>query len=115
MYAPLFTSYLNLSVSRCYKLYKVLPKDAKETFWNLLHDGLMEELGWLGREISDFENEELYSFVANAEMYTHDQYRKRLQRGIEEQPQKTSQSLKSFKTRRKLKKFFFGFLKKKEK
>lgn len=115
MYAPLFTSFLNLSVTRCYKLYKALPKDAREDLWNLLHDGLNEELGWSGRELRDFESEELYSFVANTEMYTHDQYRRRLQRGIEEQAEKTSQSLKSFKARRKIKNFLFGFFKKKNK
>lgn len=115
MYAPLFISYLNLSVIRCYKLYKTLPKDAKEDLWNLLHDGLCEELGWSGREVSDFETEELYSFVANLEMYTHDQYRKRLQRGVEPHSKKTSQSLKNFKARKKIRNFFFGFFKKKNK
>lgn len=113
MYAPLSVSYLNLSVSRCYKLYKTLSKDAKESLWNLLHDGLNEALGWSEREISDFESEEYYSFVANVEMYTHDQYRRRLQRGIEEEAEKTSQSLKSYKARRKIKNFLLKLLGKK--
>ena len=114
MYAPLSVSYLNLSVSSCYKIYSALPKDAKETFWNLLHGELVEELGWSERDVAEFESESLYSFVANVEMYTHDQYRKRIQRGIESQAQKTSQSLKSFKTRRKIKNFLFGIFRKKK-
>ena len=115
MYAPLFISYLNLSVSRCYKLYNILPKDSKENLWNTLHEGLLEELGWTERAPSDFESEEFYSFVANLEMYTHDQYKKRLSRGIEPKSEKTTQSLKNFKSRRKLKNFLFGFFKKKKK
>jgi glycosyltransferase involved in cell wall biosynthesis len=115
MYAPLFISYLNLSVSRCYKLYNILPRDSKENLWKLLRDELVEELGWTERELSDFESEELYSFVANVEMYTHDQYRKKCQRGVKEPSQKTTQTLKNFKFRKKLKNFFFGFLKKKKK
>jgi len=115
MYAPLFTSYLNLSSSRCFKLYNILSKDSKENFWNLMHDGLIESLGWSGREPSEFENEDVYSFVANAEMYTHDQYKKRLQRGVKEHPKKTEQSLKNFQVRKRIKNFFFGFLRKKEK
>lgn len=115
MYAPLFTSYLNLSASRCYKLYNLLPKDSKETLWNLMHEGLVEELGWSGIEPGEFENEEVYSFVANAEMYTHDQYKKRCQRGVNEHSEKTKQSLKNFQVRKKIKNFFLGIFGKKSK
>ncbi len=115
MYAPLFTSYLNLSASRCFKLYNLLPKDSKDTLWNLMHDGLLEKLGWSGREASDFESEDVYSFVANAEMYTHDQYKKRQQRGVKEHTKKTEQSLKNFKIRKKFKNFFTRFFRKKNK
>lgn len=114
MYAPLSVSFLDFSVTRCYKIYKALPKDAKETLWNLLRGGMLDSLGWSEREVSEFSSEELYSFVANLEMYTYDQYRKRVQRGIEPVAQKTSQTLKSFKKRRKIKNFFFGFLRKKK-
>ena len=107
MYAPLSTSFLNLSVSRCCKLYKVLPKDSKEILWNALRGELFEGLGWAERPLSDFENEELYSFVANIEMYTHDQYRKKCQRSGNEASEKTSQSLKNFKKRRNSRYFKF--------
>ena len=115
MYAPLFTSYPNLSVSRCFKLYNLLPKDSKETLWNLMHDDLIEKLGWSEREAKDFESEELYSFVANAEMYTHDQYKRRCQRGAPEHSKRTEQSLKNFKTRKKIKNFFLKLFGKKNK
>ena len=115
MYAPLFTSYLNLSASRCYKLYNLLPKDSKEDMWNVLHTGLIEELGWSGQDAKDFESEEVYSFVANAEMYTHSQYKRRCQRGVEEHSARTEQSLKNFKIRKKIKGFFLGIFGKKKK
>ena len=114
MYAPLSTSYLNLSVSRCFKLYNIIPRDSKENLWNTIHNDLTESLGWSERELSDFESEELYSFVANVEMYTYDQYKKRCQRGVKERSDKTSHSLKNFKVRKRIKNFFMKLFGKKK-
>lgn len=106
MYAPLFTSFLNLSASRCYKLYNILGKDSKESFWNYMHEELVEELGWSGREMSDFESEEVCAFVTNAEIYTHDQYKRKCQSGEIPQTHRNQQTVKSFKLRKKIKNFF---------
>ena len=83
MYIPLSLSYLNLSASRCYKIYNLLSGDAKENFWNLLHTGMADALGWYKHEGADFESAEVYDFVANVGIYTHDQYEKRKKRGKE--------------------------------
>jgi len=116
MYAPLYNSYLNLSASRCFKLYNLLSKDSKEDLWSFMHEGLLEKLGWSEREPDDFESEELYNFVVCVEMYTHNQYRKKCQRnGDENDSAKTEQSFKSFKIRRKIKNFFRKLIGKKAK
>ncbi len=114
MYAPLFHSYLNLAASRCYKLYNILSKDEKESLWNLLHSGKLEELGLAGRGPEDFEQDDVYAFVANAQMYTHEQYKKRLDRGIEK-PSKIENSMKSFKFKKKVKGIFSVFFSKNNK
>ncbi len=80
-YIPLNLSYLNLSASRCYKIYNLLSGDAKEDFWNLLHSGKAEALGWYKHESADFESVEVYDFVANVGLYTFDQHEKRLKKG----------------------------------
>lgn len=81
MYVPLARSYLNLSASHCYKIYNLLWSDAKVQFWNLLHDGYADSLGWYRHENSDYESEEVYEFAANVGLYTHDQYLKRVDKG----------------------------------
>ena len=82
MYSPLSTSYLNLTASRCYRIYNVLGSDSKEKFWNMLHDEYAESLGWQGREADEFSEKEVYDFVANVILYTHKQYKKRVAKGI---------------------------------
>ncbi len=81
MYIPLMRSYLNLSASRCYKIYNLLWSDAKADFWNILHDGYADSLGWYQHEQSDFENGDVYDFAANVGLYTYAQYTKRLDKG----------------------------------
>ncbi len=110
MFAPLYHSYLNLSSSRCYKLYNLLSREEKENFWNLLHAGKLEELQLTGNSEEDFEDSAVYAFVSNAEMYTHDQYKKRTKRGGESHPKKIKSSMKGFKFRKKLKAFFGKFI-----
>ncbi len=82
MYSPLLSSYLNLSASRCAKIYRLLSNDAKEKFWDLLHNDYYEQLGWANRTAEEFERTELFDFVANVQLYTHDQYKKRCERGL---------------------------------
>ena len=83
VYIPLALSYLNLSASRCYKIYNILWSDAKENFWNLLHEGYAGSFGWYQHEAADFESHEVCDFVANVGLYTHAQYVKRLDHGRE--------------------------------
>ena len=83
VYIPLTKSYLNLSASRCYKVYNILWSDAKADFWDVLHNGYADSLGWYQHESEDFENKEVCDFVANVGLYTHKQYQKRVDRGRE--------------------------------
>ena len=82
MYVPLARSYLNLSANHCYKIYNLLWSDAKVQFWNLLHEGYADSFGWYRHESTDYESEEVYEFVANVGLYTHEQYLKRVDKGV---------------------------------
>ena len=88
MYVPLARTYLNLSAGHCYKIYNILWKDAKEQFWDLLHDGYAVSFGWYQHESSSFESEEVCDFAANVGLYTHKQYEKRLKRGLTLNPKR---------------------------
>jgi glycosyltransferase involved in cell wall biosynthesis len=107
MYIPLAQSYLNLSASRCYKIYNLLWKDAKADFWNMLHEGYADRFGWFQQEASDFELGEVCDFVANVGLYTHDQYMKRVAAGRRLKTENmTSSSLKKrISTKRDIQKF----------
>lgn len=83
VYVPLAVSYLNLSASRCYKIYNLLWSDAKADFWDLLHGGYAEMFGWYQHEAQDFEHKEVCDFAANVGLYSHEQYLKRLDKGRE--------------------------------
>ncbi len=83
IYIPLTLSYLNLSASRCYKIYNILWSDAKGDFWDMLHNGYADAFGWYQHESSDFENKDVCDFAANVGLYTHAQYVKRIDRGRE--------------------------------
>ncbi len=76
MYIPLSKSFLNFSASRCYKIFNLLSADKKEEFWDLLHRGYADSLGWYRHEAHDFEHIEIYDFTANIGLYTYDQYEK---------------------------------------
>jgi glycosyltransferase involved in cell wall biosynthesis len=106
MYTPLSQSFLNLSASRCYKIYNVLWLDAKETFWNMLHSQYAEVLGWMQAEPEYFESPEVCDFVANVLVYSHKQYTKRERKGLKIRLKSVGKSLKSSKFRKKLKAFF---------
>ena len=77
MYIPLSKSFLNLSASRCYKTYNLLWHDAKRDFWDILHGGAADSLGWYQHEAEDFDHTEVCDFAANVGLYTHEQYEKR--------------------------------------
>lgn len=81
MFIPLMRSFINLSAGRCYKIYNLLWSDAKSRFWDLLHSGYADSLGWYKQEGDDFESAEVAEFVASVGLYTHKQYSKRVNEG----------------------------------
>lgn len=81
MYIPLSRSFLNFSAGRCYKIYNLLWRDAKEKFWDTLHYGNADSLGWFKHEPSDFEDRDVYEFVCNVGLYTNAQYNARTDKG----------------------------------
>jgi glycosyltransferase involved in cell wall biosynthesis len=83
MYIPLMSSFINHSASRCYKIYNLLWSDAKEKFWDLLHSGYADSLGWFGQEAAEFESLDVRDFVANVGLYTYKQHEKLLKKGRE--------------------------------
>ncbi|MBQ4071959.1 MAG: glycosyltransferase family 2 protein [Clostridia bacterium] len=106
MYAPLSYSFLNMSASRCFKIYNILGHDVKADFWNMLHDGYAARLGWHGRCREDFDEGEVCEFVASVEMYDHKQYKRRLTKGRTLEVEKIPRKLRRAKRRKKLKSFF---------
>ena len=106
MYTPLSQSFLNLSASRCYKIYNLLWLDAKAEFWNLLHETYAEELGWTKAEPEYFENAEVCDFVASVLVYTYKQHSKRDDKGIKIKIKNVGRYLKAMQLRKKTKEFF---------
>lgn len=106
MLAPLKIAYLNLSASRCYKTYNALGKDEKEDFWNLLHEGEGERLGWSDYEKGDFELEEICEFVTCIELYTHKEYKNAVEKKRRPRLDRLKQILKNSKNKRKIRTFF---------
>ena len=115
MYQPLAKGFLNLSCSRCYHTYNLLKSDDRELFWNMLHDGMNEMLGWEEHEAEDFESKEVCEFSANVEMYTYEQYKRRLAMGRKLDKEKLSETLKQNKRRKRIKAFFAKLFGKKKK
>ena len=87
MYAPLSRSYLNLSASRCYKMFNLLSHDSKESLWNLLYDEYAEKLDWYNKAPEDFENEDVCEFANLVCKYNYKEYKRRLSRTKESKPQ----------------------------
>ncbi len=113
MYIPLSQSFLNLSASRCYKIYNLLWHDAKVEFWDLLHGEYAEILGWQQAEPEYFESKEVCDFTASVLMYTHKQYSKREDKGLKVHVGKVSGAIKKIESRKKVKEFFKKIFKKK--
>lgn len=114
-YTPLSQSFLNLSASRCYKMYNVLWRDAQAEFWNLLHDGYAEELGWTTVEPDEFENDEVRDFVANVIIYNAKQYDKREKKGLRVKIKNVAKTIRARKKRTKVREFFSSIFKRKNK
>ena len=114
-YTPLSQSFLNLSASRCYKMYNVLWRDAQAELWDLLHDGYAEELGWTNVEPYEFEDPEVCDFVANVIIYNAKQYEKREKKGLRVKLKNVAKALKARKNRKKVRTFFGSIFKRKNK
>ena len=106
MYTPLSQSFLNLSASRCYKIYNLLWLDAKTEFWDLLHNTYAEELGWTKAEPEYFEDAEVCDFVASVLIYTHKQHMKLDDKGAKVKIKSVGRTLKNTQIRKKIKEFF---------
>jgi glycosyltransferase involved in cell wall biosynthesis len=120
MYIPLSRSFLNFSVSRCFKIYNLLWNDAKADFWNMLHSGYADSLGWFQHESSDFESEELCDFAVNVGLYEHSQYQKRRDKGRKINSEKVTtpwlqKHIRSAKALEKVRAFFSKLFKRKKK
>ena len=106
MFIPLSVSFLNLSASRCYKIYNLLWRDAKEEFWDMLHEEYAAILAWDIVEPEQFESAETCDFVANVLVYTHAQYLKREDRGLKVRIKRVGKLIKRLALRKKVKDFF---------
>ena len=115
MYQPLAKAFLNLSCSRCYHTFNLLKSEAREFFWNMLHDGMNEMLGWEEHEAEDFEKKEICEFSANVEMYTYEQYSRRLAQGRKLNEDRLPETLKQNKRRKRIRTFFAKLFGKKKK
>ena len=115
MYAPLYLSYLNLSVSRCYKIFNILSGDAKERFWNMLHDEYAELLGWQGKDAAEFEMVEFCEFAVCVQLYTYAEYKKRKSRGKKFSPTHVKQDVELAKKKKRFRRFFGKIFGRKEK
>ncbi len=113
MYAPLSVSFLNLSASRCYKIFNLLSSEAKEDFWNMFHNDYADILGWYGHDASDFDSEEIFEFVANVQMYDYALYKKRLEQGDKLKVTNLKQNIELVKKKKRIRAFFKKLFKKK--
>ncbi len=81
MYLPLSVSYVNLTAGRCFKIYNLLWADAKAEFYEMLHEGLAEQMGWSEIAAEDYTDPAVCRFAATVQMYTYEQSRRREARG----------------------------------
>ena len=117
MYTPLSQSFLNLSASRCYKIYNLLWNDAKSEFWDMLHEQYAEEFCWDKAQPEEFESEDVCNFVAAVLIYNHKQQEKRERKGLKIRIKNVGKAIKAVQLRKKTKEFFaklFGKGNKKE-
>ena len=115
MYAPLSTSFVNLAASRGYKMYNLLPKESKESFWNMYHEEYAEKLGFETKDAADYFDEEVCKFVLNVQMYTHSEYLKRQSKGAKTRLNNMPQNIDIAKKKKRIRNFFQKIFKKKSK
>lgn len=101
MYAPLSYSFRNMTASRCYKIFNLLDSGAKEEFWDLLYTEYADKLDWVGKGMVDFDDMDVFEFVANVEMYDYKQYKKRCARGLSLQLDRIAPLQKTASTKKK--------------
>lgn len=114
MYVPLSVSFLNLSASRCYKIFNLLSSEAKEDLWNMFHNDYADILGWYGHDASAFDSEEIFEFVANVQMYDYALYRKRNEKGVKIEADKVNQNIFIAKKRKKIRNLYRKIFNKKQ-
>lgn len=113
MYLPLLRSFLNLSASRCFKIYNLLWIDVKGDFWDNLHNSYAERLGWekaLGEEI---ESEDVREFVGDILLHDHKQHLKHTEKGEKTAIEDVPGKLSFLKIRKKIADFFLWIFGKK--
>ena len=81
VYAPLFNTFVNFTATRCYKIFNILSPDAKRSFWELLHSGYGERLGWYELAPECFDSGELVEFVVSVRTFGYAAYQKHLASG----------------------------------
>ena len=114
MYQPLSNGFLNLSASRCYHTFNLLKFDAKEKFFNLLHDEYCDKLGWIEHVAEDYHKSDVCEFIANVMMYTYGQYEKRNKKGMRLRRDKIDSKLKQNIRRKQIREFFAKIFSKKK-
>lgn len=114
MYLPLKQSFLNLSASRCYKIYNLLWEDAKGEYYNMYHDTYAATFEWESASPDDIESPEVRDFVANILLYNHDQYLDRVEKGLAINPERLPTMVKQKKSRDKVNGFFARIFNKKK-
>ncbi len=114
MYAPLAGSYLNLSASRCYKIFNLLENSSKEKLWNMLHNEYAEMLGWNEYAIDSFFDSDVRNFVAGVQMFDYALYKKRASKGVTIKSARIEQNIKNAKKRKKIRQFFSRLFSKKK-
>ena len=102
-YLPLLQSFLNISASRCYKVYNVLWWDAKAIFWEKLHDkGVAEQLGWERALTEHIENDDVREFVGSVLVNNHKKEVKRFLKGLKTKPERVRGKLRNMRLRRRI-------------
>ena len=82
MYLPLSVSYVNLTASRCFRIYNLLWADAKAEFYTMLHDEYAEQMGWSEIAAEDYTDPAVCRFAATVQMYTYEQAGRREAKGL---------------------------------
>ncbi len=101
MYAPLSRAYLNLTVSRCSKIFELLSDENREKFWTMLHEEYAKLFGWLDKDRSEFETDGNAEFALLVQLYTYREYVTGIKKG-----KKLGKNPEIVKHKNKLKGFF---------